>query len=388
MSRIRLTLLGTFRLEVDGRVCIVPTRKAEALLAYLTLRDHPHRRETLAQLLWGDVSPSQARHSLRQTLSRLRHLFHDVPGPVLVTEGEMVRMEPLLATVDVVQFRALTASERPEDLAFAASLYGGELLEGLQLNEARFDTWLASERAQLHHLATAALERQLQQAATAGRVERAIAIAVSMLALDQTQEHVHRTLMTLYRKQGRSGAALQQYNTCARILQEELGVEPDADTRMLCQEIIVDRARGHTRPAHAEASRGRGAHLGRGQTVLVVAPGPVTRALLERVLTRAGYTVVLGDDAGSVPPRFDVQSCAAVLADGSAARPRFELLSRLQQAGYAGPVFFIAANIPRGLGSAAGGIRVHYIRRPIHQRVLLESLREALGAAAGSEPLR
>jgi DNA-binding SARP family transcriptional activator len=383
MSRIRLTLLGTFRLEVDGHPCIVPTRKSEALLAYLALREHPHRRESLAQMLWGDVSSSQARHSLRQTLSRLRRLFQEIPGPVLVTEGETVRVDQTHMSVDAVQFRALAARGSAEDLACAASLYGGELLEGLQVNEGRFDTWLSAERSLLHHLAIGALDRQLHQAVTAGRIERAIALAVSLLAFDQTQEHVHRTLMTLYRRQGHTGAALQQYNICARVLQEELGVEPDTETRTLCQEIIIERARGHS-ALPAMTSHVRAPRFARGQTVLVVSPGPVTRAMIERVLTRAGYMVVLADATSTLPPTLDLGSCAAVLADGSAVRPRLDLLARLHQARYAGPVLFITANAPRAFAPQSRGIRVRYIRRPIQQRALLESLRAALDETAGA----
>ena len=44
--------------------------------------------------------------------------------------------------------------------------------------------------------------------------------------------------MELYCRQGRHGAALRQYRTCADLLAKELGIEPDATTRALRREIL------------------------------------------------------------------------------------------------------------------------------------------------------
>ncbi|MBI2205437.1 MAG: alpha/beta hydrolase, partial [Candidatus Rokubacteria bacterium] len=71
MGTIRLTLLGGFELQADSGAAIrLPTRKAEALLAYLALHGgHAQPRDKLAALLWGDAPDVSARASLRQTLS-------------------------------------------------------------------------------------------------------------------------------------------------------------------------------------------------------------------------------------------------------------------------------------------------------------------------------
>ena len=208
---VSLTLLATFRLEVDGQPGGVPTRKCEALLAYLAMRsDQSHRRDTLAALLWGDVGASQARHSLRQTIWRIKRAFAGHAPTVLITEGELVRLDASAIDVDVKTFERLAGSADPQDLARAAALYRGDLLEGLQLNEFRLDNWLAAERSRLHQLAIHVLTTQLKTALAADQPETAIGVASSLLALDATQEHVHRVLMRLYRQQGRPGEALQQ----------------------------------------------------------------------------------------------------------------------------------------------------------------------------------
>src|SRR5512137_956885 len=74
MSRLVVRLLGGFRVELDGEVVYdFETDKARALLAYLVVEaDRPHRRETLAGLLWPDRPDTVARARLRQTLFRVR----------------------------------------------------------------------------------------------------------------------------------------------------------------------------------------------------------------------------------------------------------------------------------------------------------------------------
>lgn len=77
----RLYLLGDFRLEIAGRSVALPTRKAEALLAYLALHPEPagHSRERLAALFGGDSTDADARRSLRVALAGLRKALDGDP---------------------------------------------------------------------------------------------------------------------------------------------------------------------------------------------------------------------------------------------------------------------------------------------------------------------
>ena len=70
----------------------------------------------------------------------------------------------------------------------------------------------------------------------------AIQSALRLLALDPLQEPVHRTLMRLYMEAGRRGAALRQYQQCVSALGRELGVEPEAETKALYEEVLRQRA--------------------------------------------------------------------------------------------------------------------------------------------------
>ena len=229
--------------SATAHAVVLPTRKAKALLVYLAMAvGEPQPRGKLAALFWDRSAEEQARASLRQTLSALRKALLAVASDILKVEGESIRLEPGGVEVDALEFARLAGSGSREDLEQAAALYKGDFLAGFGLREESFEEWLTAERARLHELAVQALTRLLQQQAAGGAPERAIILAQRLLSLDPLQESAHRTLMRLYAGQGRSEAALKQYESCVRVLQRELGVAPAPETEALYQEITAQRA--------------------------------------------------------------------------------------------------------------------------------------------------
>ena len=75
---LALAFLGGFQVTVNEQPAIFATDRARALLAYLAVEaDRPHRRESLATLLWPDDLASAARQNLSQTLLRVRQAIGD-----------------------------------------------------------------------------------------------------------------------------------------------------------------------------------------------------------------------------------------------------------------------------------------------------------------------
>ena len=71
MGALQLTLLGGFRRHSARGHLGLPTKKAQALLAYLSVQPgQACTREKLAGLLWGDLDDDHARSNLRQTFLR------------------------------------------------------------------------------------------------------------------------------------------------------------------------------------------------------------------------------------------------------------------------------------------------------------------------------
>src|SRR5260370_327170 len=146
-ARVKLTLLGGFQAQLGADAPLaLPTRKTQALLAYLALPlGQAHSRDKLATLLWGDMPDAQARGNLRHALSRIRKTLPAGARHGLILDGPTVALDPSVVDVDVAQFERLVADGQPPALEQIGGLYRGDLLAGLALTEPPFDEWLTSE---------------------------------------------------------------------------------------------------------------------------------------------------------------------------------------------------------------------------------------------------
>jgi DNA-binding SARP family transcriptional activator len=230
------------------------SNKAQALVAYLAVNPgRRHSRDKLAALLWPNTGDEHARQSLRQTLVTLRRVLG---ARAILADHREVALDGPGLDVDVVRFEALAAERSAQARERAVALYQGDLLEGIRVKEPPFDEWLLGERERLRELAKETLRGLLDDQHAGGLVEPAIRTALRILTLDPASEPAHRELMRLFARQGRRGEALRQYRLCVDALQRELGVEPQAETRRLYQEIVRServRAPAEARPAWSPA---------------------------------------------------------------------------------------------------------------------------------------
>jgi DNA-binding SARP family transcriptional activator len=182
---------------------------------------------------------------LRQTLLVIRAALEPHGIDVLRTVGDSVSLDPAGLRVDARLFERLLERGTPESIRVGVCLYRGDFLEGLNVGEPAFDLWATTRRIHLRQRAIEALEGALEHLTLKGRVHEAIHCALDLLAIEPLLESAHRALIRLYANSGQVGAALRQYDTCARDLDAELHVSPEAETVNLVREI---RSRGR---AHA-----------------------------------------------------------------------------------------------------------------------------------------
>jgi SAM-dependent methyltransferase len=105
VSRLDISLFGAFAVTLDDTPAnSFEADTARALLAYLALHagaNAPCRRETLAGLLWPDQPNAEARHNLRQALTRVRKAIGDrtagasgAEHPFLQITRQTIRLAP------------------------------------------------------------------------------------------------------------------------------------------------------------------------------------------------------------------------------------------------------------------------------------------------------
>ncbi len=251
MARLMLGLLGTLQVMLaDAPVAGLESTKTRALLAYLAVEaGRPHRRDTLIGLLWPDYSEATARHNLRQALFNLRHAIGDrtaKPRYLLTTREEIQLNAASDFSLDVARFGALCNSgdkavsdaDRAAHLEQAMALYRGKFLQEFFLEDsAEFEEWVLVQREALHQRALDALAYLANYYEQRGDLAAARRHITRQLELDPWREEAHRQMMHLLAQDGQASAALVQYETCRRVLADELGVEPSTETRKLYEQI-------------------------------------------------------------------------------------------------------------------------------------------------------
>ena len=235
---IRLRLLGRLTLAFanDPTPIKLSTRKAGTLLAFLAVSpEQIATREQLATLLWGDCSDQQARQSLRQSLVRLRK---ELGRPDYISaDSAVVRLQPGLWQVDALDFEQLSKSADADELARAATLFDGEFLAGLNLEEEGFGDWVREQRQRAQFAAFRLCETFAARPDLVRDGEKAIAVTERLLALDPLREDWQRIALTLYARYRGRNEALAQADVFASILQRELAVKPEPETRHLVERI-------------------------------------------------------------------------------------------------------------------------------------------------------
>lgn len=265
MARLCIYLLGSFYVTLDGESLTgFESNKVRALLAYLAVEagHHPHSRDALIGLLWPDCDERTARHNLSQALFNLRQAIRDreAAPPFLSITQQTVQFNPDSDyQLDVFQFDVLIAASESHahtrletctpcirQLEQAIVLYRGEFLAGLFVDgSVFFEEWALLRRERFHRLALDKLYHLANHYERRRDYDRARRYAQRQIELEPWREEAHRQLMRLLARSGQRSAALSQYAHCCRALAEELGIEPDEETRALYERI---RAAGESCP--------------------------------------------------------------------------------------------------------------------------------------------
>lgn len=273
MSTVSISMFGrlTIQPEGDKGACSMP-QKAQELLAYLVLHRRAHPREKLATLLWQQCATERSKAYLRKALWQLREALEPEEevedDPLLRADGDWLKVHPQANLwVDVAEFESAfndvcdcTMAEmtpaQVRALQDAATLYTGDLLENW------YHEWCLRHRERLQDMFLRMLDRLTRCCERREVYDQGIQYGLRILRIDPARERAHRQLMRLRALAGDRTGALRQYERCAEVLEQELGVSPTTATRRLHEKILTDAfPPSSTRvPATgAEAATGNGA---------------------------------------------------------------------------------------------------------------------------------
>ena len=263
MSDLSLTLLGPFQAYLANQpLPRFRTSKVQALLAYLVTEPGPHGRETLMQIFWPGMPERSARHNLRQVLYYLRGAIPAVaattPGaatvPLLLSNRQTLQLNPEAAiAADIYKVDTLIKGTQAHDhldllncaqcreaLEDVVNIYQGDFLAGFYLDDSNeFEDWAQIKREAYRRRVLDALEVLTNVGLRRQEFGLAQTLAEQQLEIDNLRESSYRQLIRALALSGRREEALAVYESCRRLLAEEMAMEPSRRTTELYEQIIA-----------------------------------------------------------------------------------------------------------------------------------------------------
>jgi SARP family transcriptional regulator, regulator of embCAB operon len=249
---LRIYLTSRVRIEA-GEVLIderdLPGRQGRLILAYLVAeRARRVSRDELAAELWGDDVPPAWDKGLMAIISKLRARLRSAGLPTDALEtaygGYQLRL-PTDTWVDIEAAAAavhdaetLLAEGRPHDAYPWASV--AYFIGRRPFLPGEDGPWTTRKRAQLRELHLRALDCSVVCTAANGEVADAVQAAEDALTLEPLRESTYQRLMRVYADAGNRAEALRVYERCRKVLDEELGVPPSPETRVVHEQILRD----------------------------------------------------------------------------------------------------------------------------------------------------
>lgn len=249
---LKVTMLQTPRIELDGEVLSLPFKRADALLYYMLVQRSATRQELIA-LLWEGCDEATGLKNLRNALYTLKKALG---GDLLLSPQKslVVLNEDWEIESDYDRF------VHQGDL----TAYKGSFLQGFAVKRAfSYDEWLSRTRERLRERYLGELGQRARGAHAAGDERAALRWARTYLLEEPYDESMASFLMERYREGRKFPAAAQVYQRLKDCLSQELGVAPQESTTLLYYEIMNqwndnsaeadDKALGSPVPAGREA---------------------------------------------------------------------------------------------------------------------------------------
>ena len=245
---LQVHLLGGFDVRIGDRqvpATIWRQRRAAGIVKLLALEaGHWLHREQLLDVLWPDLDPEVASNNLRGALHHARRGLESagVPSDSFLQRDRdgLLLGPPDHVQVDVDVFTEAVShawqSADPKVAEQAVALYRGVLLP-----EDPYDDWAEARREGLRTSFLTVLARLARLHEERGELAQAVAARERALIADPLDEGAHADLMRLHAQMGNSTLALAQYARLQALLERELGVSPEPETRALAVAIREGR---------------------------------------------------------------------------------------------------------------------------------------------------
>jgi LuxR family transcriptional regulator, maltose regulon positive regulatory protein len=225
------------------------TRRARDILCFIVSRRH-HRasKDTIIDTFWGETDMAVIEKNFHPTVSHIRKALNSnqplKQNFLLYRDGDYQLNPEFSYRIDTEEFdrllsegenarraRNYEASVRAYEQALG--LYRGEFMQG------SYELWVEEQRTYYREQYLRLLESLAGVAETACDWQKAMQLAQLIVREDQFREDIHCMILRAHAALGNRGSVKEHYEGLKRILENELGVEPSAETRKLYQQLIA-----------------------------------------------------------------------------------------------------------------------------------------------------
>ena len=215
--------LGTDQILLDGQPVEIGWLKAREVFYYLLTHPDGTTPEALREAIWPDLPPERSRGALKTAIYQLRSAL---PRELIELHNrQFYRINRQVARIDYDVERFLeileTGATDQEGLFEAIDLYRGPYLPSTD------SLWSHSLRTLLEQRYIHVLRSAAGQCERHGAYQDALTLYTRILAEDPLDESAHAGVMRCQIALGNRAAAIGQYHALRRILDEELGLDPE-----------------------------------------------------------------------------------------------------------------------------------------------------------------
>jgi two-component SAPR family response regulator len=231
---------GHAQVSLSGRTISISdwqTRETRDLFFFF-LQSSPQTKEELAEIFWPDISPPRLKMRFKTNIYRLRHA---IGQNTILFEGERYFFNHNIDyEYDVENFnkfleQANSATKSSDSKVFLQAAI--DIVTGPYLADVDSD-WAAVKRIRIELQYHAALIRLAGLYLDDNQAVEALEVCQTALKNDPLMEEAYRLSMRAYAILGDGSAVARVFQTCIKILDDELGVKPSRETEKLYQKVI------------------------------------------------------------------------------------------------------------------------------------------------------
>jgi DNA-binding SARP family transcriptional activator/basic membrane lipoprotein Med (substrate-binding protein (PBP1-ABC) superfamily) len=350
-GELQFQMLGQLGVRSEEGDVELGSPKQRAVLAVLLL--HPNEivpTDRIIDLVWGESPPRTAEHSVQIYISNLRKLFSGgAPAGLIATRAPGYLLTVAPDAIDALRFERLVrqglAAIRSGDIAEGRSTLENGLASwtAAPLAEFAYDDFAQGYIRSLEELRSDALEALAGVLFDQGNLERARELAGQALEADPLREEPRRVMILALYRSGRQAEALRHYGEYQKLLREDFGLEPSSHLRDLEERVLLqDPTLSFPGPIQAAHNPYRGLQpFSEGDADVYFGRETLVAEVLEKLDGGSGFVSIVGPSgsgkssavqAGVIPVLRARGETVVLLAPGP--RPLRTLASALDRAGF------------------------------------------------------